>query len=155
VKVLVLVVEVDAPAVVDADAGEAVVTGALEPAVGEVLEQLLDRLGCPVREHSKIAFAGHARVDRIRAIERPSVLARLDVLEPVGHLRLTDAEPEFLLRIAEHVAIPVAHLRVRSRELGLRIDRQERRDISGEHEACAADRVSKPSRDDLACERDR
>ena len=104
------------------------------------MKQFLLDLRCPIIEYSQVPFVwGHSHVDRIGAVERRSVLARLHVLESVGNLGIADPKSVDLGSVDVDVPIPVANLcevrrigatRWGYRKIGLQIDSQVGSDVT-------------------------
>src|SRR5690606_21217773 len=97
-------------AVVRAERDDAIVARALQAARDELAEPGTHRFGRPVKERAEVPLVLAAAVDRVVAIERQAVLARLQVLEPERDLRLADSDPELLRRVERDIGVEVAEL---------------------------------------------
>ena len=131
--------------VVHAHAEHAVIARALQARLLQIGETLLDLLRRPVKEQAEVTLVAHGRVERVGAIQRDAVLARLQVFPAERNLRLACAQAPLLAGIEPEIGVRVAQLREvrrsrarrRAGEIGLQVDRHPVADVATDHHARA------------------
>ena len=101
---------VGALAVIDAEGDHAVIAGAFKIVLDEIPKEMPHFLRRIIEEQTDVAFVLTAAVDGVGAIERQTILRRLQILEAVGNLRLAGADAELLVLVEVDVGVEVANL---------------------------------------------
>jgi hypothetical protein len=110
VKPTVTVESVRPLTIVEANAYEPIVSRVFQAEARDLLEQCLGLRGRPIEERAEVALVLATRVERIVAIESEAVLARLQVLEAVWNLRLSDPNAPILAFAETDVRVSVTKL---------------------------------------------